>query len=89
MPISARRPPSMMHAGAIGHDGSASRNLRENRCGGNDFRIIDHVAKALRKAGVPAKEIDEFCDEVMSGDDHDLLRRCGQWVTLVPADSKS
>ena len=56
---------------------------------GNDFRIIDHVAKALRKAGVPAKEIDEFCDEVMSGDDHDLLRRCGQWVTLVPADSKS
>ena len=56
---------------------------------GNDFRIIDHVSKALRKAGVPAKEIDEFCDEVMSGDDHDLLRRCGQWVTLVPADSKS
>ena len=56
---------------------------------GNDFRIIDHVAKALRKAGAPAKEIDEFCDEVMSGDDHDLLRICGQWVTLVPADSKS
>ena len=56
---------------------------------GNDFRIIDHVAKALRKAGVPAEEIDKFCDEVMSGDDHDLLRICGQWVTLVPADSKS
>jgi hypothetical protein len=51
---------------------------------GNDFRIIDHVAKALRKAGVPAEEIDQFCDEVMSGDDHDLLRICGQWVTLVP-----
>jgi hypothetical protein len=51
---------------------------------GNDFRIIDHVAKALRKAGVPAEEIDQFCDEVMSGDDHDLLRICGKWVTLVP-----
>lgn len=51
---------------------------------GNDFRIIDYVAKALRKAGVPAEEIDQFCDEVMAGDDHDLLRICGQWVTLVP-----
>ncbi len=51
---------------------------------GNDFRIIDHVAKALRKAGVPAEEIDQFCDEVMSADDQDLLRICGQWVTLVP-----
>jgi hypothetical protein len=38
----------------------------------NDFRIIDHVAKALRKAGVPAEEIDRFCDEVMSGDTADM-----------------
>jgi hypothetical protein len=50
---------------------------------GNDFRIIDHVTKALRKAGVPAQEIEQFCDEAMSGDDCDLLRICGQWVTLV------
>ena len=50
---------------------------------GNDFRIIDHVAKALRNAGVPPEEIDQFCDEAMSGNDRDLLRICGQWVTLV------
>jgi hypothetical protein len=42
---------------------------------GNDFRIIDHVTKALRMPG--------FCDEAMSGDDRDLLRICGPWVTLV------
>jgi hypothetical protein len=48
------------------------------------FASSNHVAKALRKAGVPAEEIDQFCDEVMSADDQDLLRICGQWVTLVP-----
>jgi hypothetical protein len=52
-------------------------------CPGNDFRIIDHVVQALRRAGVPAEEIDQFCDEALSGDDRDLLRICGQWVTLV------
>jgi hypothetical protein len=50
---------------------------------GNDFRIIDHVTKALRNAGVPPEEIDQFCDEAMSKDDRDLLRICRQWVTLV------
>ena len=25
-----------------------------------DFRIVDHVTKALRKAGVPREEIDQF-----------------------------
>jgi hypothetical protein len=51
---------------------------------GNDFRIIDHVAKALRKAGVPAEEIDQFCDEALAAAECDLLQICGQWVTLVP-----
>jgi hypothetical protein len=35
---------------------------------GDDFRIIDHVIKALRRAGVPAEEIETFCDEAMSGE---------------------
>jgi hypothetical protein len=26
-----------------------------------DFSVLDHVARALRKAGVPAEEIDQFC----------------------------
>jgi hypothetical protein len=51
---------------------------------GKDFRIIDHVTKALRKAGVPSEEIDEFCDQALAATESDLLQICGQWVTLVP-----
>jgi hypothetical protein len=50
---------------------------------GDDFRIIDHVIKALRRAGIPAEEIETFCDEAMSGGDRELLRTCGRWVTLA------
>ena len=42
---------------------------------GDDFRIIDHVIKALRRAGIPAEEIETFCDEAMSGGDRELLER--------------
>jgi hypothetical protein len=41
---------------------------------GDDFRIIDHVIKALRRAGIPAEEIEAFCDEAMSGGERELLR---------------
>jgi hypothetical protein len=51
---------------------------------GDDFRIVDHVVKALRKAGVPTEEIEQFCDQAMSGEDRDLVRICSQWVPLVP-----
>jgi hypothetical protein len=50
----------------------------------NDFRILDSVTKALRKAGVPAEEIDQFCDQALAASETDLLQICGQWVTLVP-----
>ena len=50
---------------------------------GDDYRIIDHVIKALRRAGIPAEEIETFCDEAMSGGDRELLRTCGRWVTLA------
>jgi hypothetical protein len=49
-----------------------------------DFSVLDHVARALRKAGVPAEEIDQFCDEALAAPESDLLQICGQWVTLVP-----
>jgi hypothetical protein len=49
-----------------------------------DYRIIDHVIKAMRRAGLAAKKIEEFCDEAMSGEDRELLRICSRWVTLVP-----
>jgi hypothetical protein len=51
---------------------------------GDDFRIIDHVIKALRRGGISAEEIETFCEEAMSGEDRDLLRICGRWVTLAP-----
>jgi hypothetical protein len=50
---------------------------------GDDFRIIDHVIKASRRAGIPAEEIETFFDEAMSGGDRELLRTCGRWVTLA------
>ena len=34
----------------------------------DDFRIIDHVIKAMRRSGIPAEEIEQFCDEAMSGE---------------------
>jgi hypothetical protein len=49
----------------------------------NDFRILDNVTKALRKAGAPAEEIDQFCDQALAATENDLLQICGQWVTLV------
>src|ERR1700674_4576497 len=51
---------------------------------GDDFRIIGEVTKAMRRAGIAEQEIETFCDEAISGHDHDLLRICGWWVTLVP-----
>jgi hypothetical protein len=51
---------------------------------GDDFRIIGQVTKAMRRAGIAEQEIETFCDEAMSGHDHDLLRICGRWVTLAP-----
>jgi hypothetical protein len=52
---------------------------------GDDFRIIGQVTKAMRRFGIAEDEIENFCDEAISGRDHDLLRICGRWVTLAPA----
>jgi len=48
----------------------------------NDFRIVDYVTKALREAGVPREEIDQFCDEALAADERDLLQICREWVTV-------
>jgi hypothetical protein len=50
---------------------------------GNDFSVLDQVTKALRRAGIAAEEIDELRDVALSASERDLLRICGQWVTLV------
>jgi hypothetical protein len=46
----------------------------------DDFRIVDHVTKAMRRAGIRPEEIEEFWTEAISAEDRDLLRICGQWV---------
>jgi hypothetical protein len=54
-------------------------SARGFRARGADFL----KAAALRHAGIPAEEIETFCDEAMSGGDRELLRTCGRWVTLA------
>jgi hypothetical protein len=51
---------------------------------GDDFRVVDRVTKAMRQAGIQPEEIEKFWEEAISGEDRDLLRICGRWVTLVP-----
>jgi hypothetical protein len=52
---------------------------------GDDFRIVDHVTKAMRQAGIQPEEIEAFWEEAISAEDRDLLRICGRWVTLGDA----
>ena len=47
---------------------------------GNSFMIIGLVVKALKRAGVPKEEIDEFTAEAMAGDYTDLLNAVQRWV---------
>jgi hypothetical protein len=51
---------------------------------GNDFRVVDHVTQAMRRAGIQPEEIEEFWEEAISAEDRDLLLICGRWVTVVP-----
>jgi hypothetical protein len=32
---------------------------------GDDFRVVDHVTKAMRRAGVRPEEIEEFWEEAI------------------------
>lgn len=49
---------------------------------GNAFAIVGRVQRALRRAGVPGSEIDEFRTEAMAGDYDHLLRTCMRWVEV-------
>ena len=49
---------------------------------GNAFAIIGSVTKALRRSGVSREEIDQYCEESMSGDYDNLLRTTMKWVTV-------
>jgi hypothetical protein len=45
---------------------------------GDDFRIIGQVTKAMTRVGIPEQDIENFCDEAISGHDRELLRICGR-----------
>lgn len=49
---------------------------------GNAFAIMGAVSKALRSAGVSAKEIQEYNDESMLGDYDDLIQTAMKWVRV-------
>jgi hypothetical protein len=49
---------------------------------GNAFAIMGAVQKALRKAGVPQTELDEYYRESTSGDYDGLLRTAMRWVSV-------
>lgn len=49
---------------------------------GNAYAIIGAVAKALRRAAIPTKEITEFKTEALSGDYDHLLQTAMKWVDV-------
>lgn len=49
---------------------------------GNVFAILGTVAKAMRQAGVPAEEVDQYTFEAMSGDYDHLLATTIKWVDV-------
>lgn len=50
---------------------------------GNAFAIMGRVASALKSAGVPQSEIDEYYAESTSGDYDNLLRTAVKWVAVA------
>jgi hypothetical protein len=49
---------------------------------GNAFGILGAVGRALRAAGVPQTEVDDFMSEAMEGDYDHLLRTVMGWVEV-------
>jgi hypothetical protein len=50
---------------------------------GNAFAIMGRVASALKSAGVPQSEIDEYYEESTSGDYDKLLQTAVKWVAVA------
>ena len=49
---------------------------------GNAYAIMGAVQDALKRGGVPKKEIDKYLEESMSGDYDNLLRTAMRWVSV-------
>lgn len=49
---------------------------------GNAFAILGNVRRAMKRAALPANEIDVFTAEATSGDYDHLLTTVMNWVTV-------
>lgn len=49
---------------------------------GNAFAILGSVTQALKRAGVPQEEVDQFMTEATSGDYDHLLQTAMTWVDV-------
>jgi hypothetical protein len=49
---------------------------------GNAFNIIALCRSEARKQGVPADKLNEFLNEAMESDYHNLLRVCMKWFNI-------
>lgn len=49
---------------------------------GNAFIMVSRTRRALRKAGVPSGEIEQFTQEATSGDYEDVLLTIEKWVNV-------
>lgn len=49
---------------------------------GNALSVVAAVATALRRAGVPGEEINEFRREALSGDYDNVLATALRWVEV-------
>jgi hypothetical protein len=57
-------------------------SVRLSGVDGNAFAILGAVREALRSAGVPQAEIEEFTEQAKSGGYDELLQTCMRWVEV-------
>lgn len=49
---------------------------------GNSFFILNRMIYSLKRKGISQEEVDQFVKEATSGDYHNLLRTCMEWVDV-------
>ena len=50
---------------------------------GNAFALLGKMQAEMRRAKVPAGEIEEFMEEATAGDYNHLLATCTKWVNVT------
>ena len=55
---------------------------------GNAYSIMGAATKALRKAGAPQSEIDQFREECKSGTYSDLIQTVADWCDIIDDEYK-